>query len=97
MELDKAPGLNGFTAKFIRACWKTVKADLHKMVLKSQSCSKIGGSTNSAFLALVPKEKGTTSFDRFRPISLCNIGYKIITKVIANKLKDILPRIIPKN
>ena len=67
------------------------------MVLKSQACNKICGSTNSAFLALMPKEKGATSFDRFRPISLCNIGYKIITKVIANRLKDVLPRIIPKN
>ena len=67
------------------------------MVLKSQSYAKIGGSTNSAFLALVPKEKGATSFDRFRPISLCNIGYKIITKVIANRIKEVLPSIIPDN
>ena len=67
------------------------------MVLKSQACQKIGGSTNSAFLALIPKEKGANSFNRFRPISLCNIRYKLISKVIANKLKLILPKIIPKN
>ena len=67
------------------------------MVLKSQSYAKIGGSTNSAFLALIPKEKGATSFDRFRPISLCNIGYKIITKVITNRIKEVLPAIILEN
>ena len=64
------------------------------MVLKSQVFQKIGGSTNSAFLALVPKEKGSNSFNRFHPISLCIIGYKLITKVIANTLKPILPKII---
>ena len=67
------------------------------MVCKSQRCGKIGGSTNSAFLALIPKEKGTTSFDRFRPMSLCNIRYKIITKIMATRLKHILPFIIPEN
>ena len=67
------------------------------MVSKSQRCDKIGGSTNSAFLALIPKEKDAKSFDRFRPISLCNIGYKIITKIMASKLKHILPYLIPEN
>ena len=67
------------------------------MVIKYQRCDKIGGSTNSAFLALIPKEKDATSFDRFCPISLCNIGYKIITKLMARKLKNILPYIIPEN
>ena len=67
------------------------------MVIKSQTCNKIGGSTNSAFLVLIPKEKGATSFNRFRHISLCNIGYKFITKVISNRIKEVLPAIIPEN
>ena len=67
------------------------------MVTKSQRCGKIGGSTNSAFLALIPKEKDAKSFDRFRPISLCNIGYKIITKIMAGRLKNILPYLVPEN
>ena len=67
------------------------------MVLKSQNCNKIGGSTTSAFLALNPKEKDETTFDRFRPISLCNIGYKIITKIMATQIKGILRKIIPVN
>lgn len=67
------------------------------MVQKSQNTQKIGGSTNSAFLALIPKEKGANIFSKFRPISLCNTGYKLITKIIANRLKPILPKIIPEN
>ena len=97
MEPDKDPRPYGFTARFIQVCWQIVKKDLHKMVLKSQDCHKIGGNTNSAFLALIPKEKGASAFNIFRPISLCNIGYKLITKVIGNRLKFILPALILEN
>ena len=97
MEEDRAPGPDGYNVNFIKICWDIIKNDLSKMIKKSQTCSKIGGSTNSAFLALIPKEKEAKSFDKFRPISLCNIGYKIITKIMANRLKCILPHLIPKN
>eukprot|EP00253_Pinus_taeda_P019488 PITA_19488 len=97
MEPDKAPGPDGFTPRFLQTCWQIVEKEFMKMIQKSQKCQKIGGCTNSAFLALIPKEKGAKSFNRFRPISLCNIGYKVITKVIANRLKKILPKVIPGN
>jgi len=97
MDPDKAPGPDGFTARFFISCWDIIHRDLIRMVKKSQHCSKIGGGTNSSFLALIPKEKGAQNFSRFRPISLCNTGYKIITKVIANRLKHVLPKLIPEN
>jgi len=74
-----------------------VEKEFLKMILKSQDCQKIGGCTKSAFLPLIPKEKGANSFKRLRLISLCNIGYKVITKVIANRLRNILPKIISEN
>lgn len=97
MSPDKAPGPDGFTARFLTSCWPLIHSDLFRLVKKSQSCFKLGGGTNSSFLALIPKEKGATSFSRFRPISLCNIGYKVITKVLATRLKNFLPFIIPEN
>jgi hypothetical protein len=97
MNPDKAPGPDGFTARFYQNCWDIIKTDLIKLIRKSQNCSKIGGGTNSSFLALIPKEKGAVSFGRFRPISLCNTSYKILTKIIANRIKKILPAIIPEN
>ena len=57
MKDDKAPGPDGFNASFTKTWWEIVQKDLFKMVSKSQRCDKIGGSTNSAFLALIPKEK----------------------------------------
>ena len=97
MDSEKAPSSDGFTVRFIQVCWQIVKKDLHIMVSKSQNYQKIRGSMNSAFLALIPKEKEANTFNRFCPISLCNIGYNIITKVISNRLKVLLPSIIPKN
>ena len=67
------------------------------MASKSQRCSKIGGNMNSAFSALIPKDKEAKSFDRLQPISLCNIGYKIITKIMASRLKHILPYLFLEN
>eukprot|EP00253_Pinus_taeda_P002867 PITA_02867 len=97
MDPDKAPGPDGFSTRFLQSYWHIVGKDLLKMIQKFQDCQKIGGSTNSSFLALIPKEKGANSFNRFRPISLCNIGYKLITKIIASRLKLILPKIILEN
>jgi hypothetical protein len=67
------------------------------MIRKSHKCIKLGGGTNSSFLDLISKEKGAINFGRFCPISLCNTSYKILTKVIANIIKNILPCIIPEN
>ena len=97
MKPDSAPGPDGFTARFFSSCWDIIKYDLLRMVRNSQVHHKLGGSTNSSFLALILKERGASSFTMFRPISLCNTGYKLVTKIIANRLKKILPRIIPEN
>eukprot|EP00253_Pinus_taeda_P032328 PITA_32328 len=56
--------------------------------------AKVGGSTNSTFLALIPKEVNPGTFDRFRPISLCNASYKILTKLLTNRIKPLLGKLI---
>ena len=97
MEDNKAPWPDRFTAHFYKVCWPTIKVDLLRMVRKYQTFSKPGGGTNSAFLVLIPNEKGARSFIRFRPISLCNTGYKLVTKIISNRVKQIFPGIILEN
>jgi len=67
------------------------------MIRYVQNSYRLGGATNSAFLALIPKEKGASSFDRFRPISLCNVSYKIMAKIITNRLNPFLSSLILSN
>jgi hypothetical protein len=97
MDPDKAPGPDGFTIHFYRICWNIIKSDLIRMIKGFLQKAKIGGSTNSTFLALIPKETNPASFDRFRPISLCNASYKIIAKLLANRIKPLLGKLISES
>jgi hypothetical protein len=94
MKSDKAPGIDGFSAHFYKLYWHIIMFDLIHMVRYVQRSTLIGGRTNSSFLALIPKEVNSSSFNRSRPISLCNVSYKIISKVIANKIKPLIPKLI---
>eukprot|EP00253_Pinus_taeda_P034106 PITA_34106 len=97
LQPDKSPGLDGFPISFYREYWQLIKKDLAKMLRGVQRKGKMGGFTNSTFLALIPKENRPSSFSRFRPISLCNSSYKIFTKIIATRLKSLLPSLISEN
>ena len=84
MELDKAPRPDGFSFHFYRALWNIIKPDLICMVTTFQKKAKVGGCTNSTFFALIPKEVNPATFDRFRPILLCNSSYKILANLLVN-------------
>jgi hypothetical protein len=97
MNPNKALGPNGFSTHFYQKCWYLIKHDLTRMVQYVHRSGKIGGSTNSTFLALIPKESNPSSFAIFRPISLCNFSYEIISKIIANQIKPLLHILISPN
>eukprot|EP01018_Ginkgo_biloba_P009696 Gb_25173 [translate_table: standard] len=94
MKLDKSRGPDGLQVNFFRASWEIIKEDLLKCCEESRKSSKILGRMNTTLIALIPKEKNPSTSDRFRPISLCNVYYKIITKLMENRLKGILPKLI---
>jgi len=94
MESDKAPGPDGFTIHFYKVCWKIIKTDLLKMIHGFFSKAKVGGGINSTFLALIPKEVNPETFGRFRPISVCNASYKILAKILVNRIKPLLEKLI---
>eukprot|EP00253_Pinus_taeda_P036265 PITA_36265 len=94
MDVDKAPGPDGFTIHFYKSCWHIIKVDLHKMISGFMKTAKIGRRTKSTYLDLIPKDTNPESFARFRPISLCNASYKILAKLLANRIKPLLKRLI---
>ena len=94
MKPDNAPDPNGFSIHFYRIYWTVIRKDLLRMVKYFQAKAKVGEYTNSTFLALIPKEANPSSFDRFRPISLCNASYKIISKLLVIRLQPLLGKLI---
>lgn len=90
----KAPGPDGFSAIFYQKFWGAVGMDITKVILKMLNEGKIEEGINDTVIALVPKIKNAHKVDDFRPISLCNVTSKVITKVLANTLRRILPEVI---
>jgi len=97
MDLDKAPGPDAFSAHFYILFWHRIKSDLVRMIQYVQMSERMGGSINSSFLPLIPKENNPTSFSHFRPISFSNVSYKIISKIIANRISPLLHSLISPN
>ena len=94
MKKGKAPGPDGFPIEFFQEFWEIIKYDLLDVVQESYSNKQMLKSLNSTFLVLIPKKEGANQLEQFRPIALCNVVYKIITKVIAERLKPLLGSLI---
>ena len=90
----KASGPNGMIALFFQKFWNIVGNDVTIAVLDFLNTSKMLGSINFTHIALIPQVKSVESIGQLRPISLCNVVYKIISKVLVNRMKCILPRVI---
>ena len=94
MENGTAPGPDGFMVDFYQFFWDLVKEEVWEIVEESRKSKRILKTFNATFLTLIPKENGANFPEKFCQISLCNVILKIITKVIANCLKPLLPLLI---
>lgn len=90
----KAPGRDGYPAHFFQRNWDIFGHDIMRTVLQVLNGDDLPEEINSTFIVLIPKVPNPTSLGQFRPISLCNLIYKIISKAIANRLKTVIPEII---
>eukprot|EP00253_Pinus_taeda_P024397 PITA_24397 len=94
MHNGKALGPNGFNVDFFKACWNVVKQDILNVVEDSRRSRTILKALNTSFISLIPKQDLVLTSNTFRPIALCNVVYKIISKILASKLKPLLPSLI---
>ena len=94
MSGDKAPGPDGFTMAFWQSSWDFVKEEILEMFKEFHEQGSFLKSLNNTFLVLIPKKGGADDLGDFRPISLLGGLYKLMAKVLANRLKRVLNKVV---
>ncbi|KAG7567099.1 Ribonuclease H-like superfamily [Arabidopsis thaliana x Arabidopsis arenosa] len=94
MHPEKSPGPDGMTALFFQKAWITIKSDLLVLVNSFLEDGIFDKRLNTTNICLIPKTERPTRMTELRPISLCNVGYKIISKILCQRLKTVLPKLI---
>ncbi|XP_074342552.1 uncharacterized protein LOC141680149 [Apium graveolens] len=97
MHPDKAPGPDGMTPAFFQKHWEIVGDDIVKMVSHFFCSGEILQGLNETNIILIPKKKNPTKVSDLRPIALCNVLMKVITKVLANWMKDMLEKVVSES
>jgi hypothetical protein len=96
MDRDKAPCPDEFSVAFFQDCWGVIKGDLMAVFTEFHDRGEFVKSINSTFIALIPKVHGAKDIKDFRSISLVGGIYKIIAKVLANRMKRVMDKVISK-
>jgi hypothetical protein len=89
----KAPGPDGLHAIFYKRFWSICGAEITSEILQALNTGVIPDGWNDTTVVLIPKVDNPELITQFRPISLCNVIYKIISKMLAFRLKWILPEV----
>ena len=92
IQKEKSLGLDGWTVEFFLHFFDSLGNDLTAVVEESRISGLVYQPLNATFLTLIPMSDHPTSFNDFYPISLCTCLYKVISKVIASRLKPFLSK-----
>lgn len=93
----KAPGPDGFSAKFYHAYWHIIGPDVCSDIRQFFLTGELQPQQNETHVRLIPKIMGARKVSEYRPIALCNTHYKIIAKILTRRLKPLLPGLISKS
>ena len=98
MENDKSPGNDAITKEFYEFFWEDIKNSLSDSIKKSLTSGKLSTSQKPAVIKLIEKkDRDKRLIKNWRPISLLNIDAKLISKVIAIRLKKVLNNLISED
>ena len=94
MEIDKSPGIDGLTSNFYKHFWPLIGPDVTKVFNHSFKHGLLTRSQRRGIITLVFKKGDRSKLQNWRPITLLNTDYKILTKALAIRLTNVLPNII---
>lgn len=90
----RAPGPDGFQPIFFKKTWHTTGAAVHSFVKKVFEDGDIPEEAAEAILVLIPKGTRPSNIRDFRPLSLCNVAYKLTSKVIVSRLRSLMQELV---
>ncbi|PNX92269.1 cysteine-rich receptor-like protein kinase [Trifolium pratense] len=93
-ESTKSPGPDGVNFGFIKEFWEDIKDDFIRVMAEFHSNGRIVKGANCSFIVLIPKKKSPVKVTDFRPICLIGCIYKVISKVLANRLKKVISSVV---
>ena len=91
---ESAPGPDGFTALCFQKHWSLVKNQVSIDILEFFHTGELPEKWNHTHLCLIPKISNPERMSDIRPISLCSVLYKIVSKILSARLKKILPSLV---
>lgn len=86
VDLESAPILDGFSGKYFNACSDMVNLDISSVVMHFFQTRRFHYDVNANFMLLIPKIDDLLSIDQYQSIFLGNFLYKIIAKILGNRL-----------
>ena len=94
---SKAPGPDGFSSAFFKKAWRIIGNDVCCAIKEFFDNGKLLGEVNATLISLIPKTKTPNTVIDIRPIACCNVLYKCISKIITNRIKPMLNKLVSCN
>jgi len=90
----KSPGPNDISFGFIKQFWSDMKDDFMRFVSEFHHNRRLTKGINATFIALIPKVSSPQRLNHFRPISLLGCLYKVLAKILANRLRAVIGSVV---